>query len=119
MHRFAFYGRVSTEDQQDPASSRLWQLRRAQQLIQPVGGTVVDEFFDIGLSRSVPWKRRPAATALMETFKNPRRGFDAVVIGDVDDPSTLQQMRAYVSDLREVPGVLPTRSGVDVRHDHG
>jgi len=24
---FAFYGRVSTEDQQDPASSRAWQLR--------------------------------------------------------------------------------------------
>ena len=82
MRRFAFYGRVSTEDQQDPAPSRQWQLRRAEQLIEPAGGTVVEEFFYIGLSRSVPWKRRPAAASLIDTFKNPRRGFDAVVIGE-------------------------------------
>ena len=82
MTRFAFYGRVSTEDQQDPAASRQWQLRRSNQLIEPAGGTIVDEFFDIGLSRSLPWTRRPAALALMDAFKNPRRGFDAVVIGE-------------------------------------
>ena len=82
MTRFAFYGRVSTEDQQDPAASRQWQLRRATQLIEPAGGTVVEEFFDLALSRSLPWKRRPAALALMDSFKNPRRGFDAVVIGE-------------------------------------
>lgn len=82
MRRFAFYGRVSTEDQQDPAASRQWQLRRASQLIEPSGGVVVDEFFDIALSRSVPWKRRPAATALTDAFKNPSRGFDAVVIDE-------------------------------------
>ena len=29
MTKFAFYGRVSTEDQQDPASSKQWQLARA------------------------------------------------------------------------------------------
>ena len=29
MSRFAFYGRVSTEDQQDPESSRQWQLPRS------------------------------------------------------------------------------------------
>src|SRR4051794_24642727 len=82
MRRFAFYGRVSTEDQQDPAASRQWQLRRAEQLIEPAGGTVVEEFFDIGLSRSVPWKRRPAAASLIDSFKNLRRGFDAVVVGE-------------------------------------
>ena len=38
---FAFYGRVSTEDQQAPASSRAWQLRRSLQLIQPRGGEIV------------------------------------------------------------------------------
>ena len=46
--RFAFYGRVSTEDQQDPESSRNWQLARARQLIEPAGGEIVAEFFDIG-----------------------------------------------------------------------
>lgn len=55
---FAFYGRVSTEDQQDPTSSRNWQLARSRQVIEPAGGEIVEEFFDIGQSRSLPWKRR-------------------------------------------------------------
>jgi hypothetical protein len=79
---FAFYGRVSTEDQQDPDSSRGWQLRRSRELIESHGGAVVAEFFDVGQSRSVPWKRRPEAARLLELFGDPGRGFDAVVIGE-------------------------------------
>ena len=82
MKRFAFYGRVSTEDQQDPTSSRNWQLARSRQVIEPANGEVVAEFFDIGLSRSLPWKRRPEAQRLLGTFHDPDRGFDAVVIGE-------------------------------------
>jgi site-specific DNA recombinase len=82
MKRFAFYGRVSTEDQQDPESSRNWQYARATQLIGPADGRVVAEFFDVGMSRSLPWKRRPQAARLLDTFKDPKRGFDAVVIGE-------------------------------------
>lgn len=82
MKRFAFYGRVSTEDQQDPQSSRNWQLARSRQVIEPAGGEIVEEFFDIGQSRSLPWKRRPEAARLLDTFRNPSRGFDAVVIGE-------------------------------------
>ena len=82
MKRFAFYGRVSTEDQQDPQSSRNWQLARSQQVIGPAGGEIVEEFFDIGQSRSLPWKRRPEANRLLETFRNPQRGFTGVVIGE-------------------------------------
>ena len=53
MRRFAFYGRVSTEDQQDPQSSRAWQLRRSKDLIEPSASVVVAEFFDGGsLGRS-------------------------------------------------------------------
>ena len=37
MIRFAFYGRVSTEDQQDPESSRGWQLTRSRALIERAG----------------------------------------------------------------------------------
>lgn len=81
MKRFAFYGRVSTEDQQDPTSSRNWQLARSRQVIEPEG-EVVAEFFDIGQSRSLPWKRRPEAARLLESFRDPKRGFDAVVIGE-------------------------------------
>lgn len=81
MTQFAFYGRVSTEDQQDPEASRNWQLARARALIER-HGQVEAEYFDIGQSRSIPWKRRPQAAALLEALKNPRRGFDAVVIGE-------------------------------------
>jgi site-specific DNA recombinase len=81
MVRFAFYGRVSTEDQQDPASSKAWQLQRSQQLID-THGEIVEEFFDIGQSRSLPWKRRPEASRLLASFARADRGFDAVVVGE-------------------------------------
>ena len=82
MTRFAFYGRVSTEDQQDPQASKGWQLSRARSLIEPAGGEIVAEFFDIGMSRSLPWKRRPEALRLLDAIKSPGRDFDAVVIGE-------------------------------------
>lgn len=82
MIPFAFYGRVSTEDQQDPESSKQWQLHRSRQLIEPVGGVVVQEFFDIAQSRSLPWKRRPEAVRLLAALARPDRGFAAVVIGE-------------------------------------
>jgi site-specific DNA recombinase len=79
--RFAFYGRVSTEDQQDPDTSRSWQRRRAEAVIAN-HGEIVTEYFDIGHSRSLPWKRRPQAAELLNTLKDADRGFDAVVIGE-------------------------------------
>jgi site-specific DNA recombinase len=82
MKRFAFYGRVSTEDQQDPASSRNWQLARSRQVIEQAGGEIVAEYFDIGQSRSLPWKRRPEASRLLKAFSEPDREFEAVVIGE-------------------------------------
>jgi DNA invertase Pin-like site-specific DNA recombinase len=82
MLRFAFDGRCSTEDQQDPESSRAWQLTRAKALIEPSGGVIVAEYFDAGQSRSVPWQRRPEASMLLLALKDPDRGFDAVVIGE-------------------------------------
>src|SRR6202049_2162375 len=82
MKRFAFYGRVSTEDQQDPASSRNWQLARSRQVIEQVGGEIVAEYFDIGQSRSLRWKRPPEAARLLKASSEPDRGFVAVVIGE-------------------------------------
>lgn len=78
---FAFYGRCSTEDMQDPRLSRDWQLRLAERTIAGQG-SVVTEFFDIGLSRSLPWQRRPQASRLLQEMANPERAFDAVVIGE-------------------------------------
>jgi site-specific DNA recombinase len=82
MMNFAFYGRVSTEDQQDPESSKAWQLTRSRALIESRGGVIVAEYFDVDKSRSIPWQRRPRATALLAAIKDPNRSFDAVVIGE-------------------------------------
>jgi site-specific DNA recombinase len=80
--KFAFYGRVSTEDQQDPESSRGWQLTRSRALIDARDGVIVTEYFDVDKSRSIPWQRRPQATRLLAELKNPAREFDAVVVGE-------------------------------------
>lgn len=80
--RLAFYGRVSTEDAQDPEASHGWQMRRAMDLIVPLGHTIGPEYFDVGQSRSLPWKRRPQASALLEAIRRPDREFDGIVIGE-------------------------------------
>jgi site-specific DNA recombinase len=81
LTRFAFYGRCSTEDLQDPQTSLGWQ-RRAATLLTEGHGAIVEEFFDIGYSRSLPWRRRPEATRLLEAIATPGRTLDAVVIGE-------------------------------------
>src|SRR6201996_8468544 len=82
MIKFAFYGRGSTEDQQDPESSRSWQLTRSRALIASRGGVIVTEFFDVDKSRSIPWQRRPEASRLLAVLGDPGRGFDAGVVGE-------------------------------------
>ena len=62
--RFAFYGRVSTEDWQDPVTSRARQLQQAVMLTAGYGA-IAAEFFDTGESRALPWTRRPQAAALV------------------------------------------------------
>jgi hypothetical protein len=58
--RFAFYGRISTDGYQDPASSRQWQYDQAVRL-RAGHGPVVAEYFDVGYSRCLPWHHRPHA----------------------------------------------------------
>ena len=82
VKRFAFKGRVSTEDNQDPEASYNWQKSRSRALIEPAGGIIVADYFDVGQSRSLPWKRRPQAAQLLADLADPHRGFDAVVIGE-------------------------------------
>jgi site-specific DNA recombinase len=80
--RFAFYGRCSTDDNQDPETSKAWQMRVASALVANSGGSIVLEFFDIGFSRSLPWSRRPEAAAILNELDRPGRRFDAVVVGE-------------------------------------
>ena len=50
--RFVFYGRVSTEDWQDPVTSRARQREQAGALVRG-HGVIVAELFDVGESRAV------------------------------------------------------------------
>jgi site-specific DNA recombinase len=81
--RFAFYGRISTAEYQDPVSSRQWQYDNAARLIEG-RGQIVAEFFDVGHSRSLAWTHRPSAAALLAAIASPHRKFDAIVVGEYE-----------------------------------
>ncbi|GAA0584489.1 recombinase family protein [Kribbella sandramycini] len=80
--RLSFYGRCSTEDNQDPATSKAWQLGEAARFVEPLGGEIVAEYFDIGQSRSLPWERRDEASRVLRALKDPGRGWDGLVVGE-------------------------------------
>ncbi len=54
----------------------------ARSLIEPHGGHIVEEFFDIDKSRSIPPQRRPEASRLLAALADPNRGFEGVVVGE-------------------------------------
>jgi hypothetical protein len=81
--RFVFYGRVSTEDWQDPVMSRARQREQAEALVRG-HGQIVAEFFDIGLTRKLAWACRPQSAALVAALADPDRGWDAIVIGEYE-----------------------------------
>jgi DNA invertase Pin-like site-specific DNA recombinase len=118
--RFAFYGRVSTEDWQDPVSSRSRQLDQAAALVRG-RGRIVAEFFDIGASRTVAWALRPQAAALLAGLTDPDRGWDAIVIGEYERAFYGAQYAA-MAPLFEHYGVelwMPEAGGpVDYRSEH-
>ena len=77
--RFAFYGRVQHRGPAGPAAREaVAAVAGPSRSSSPHGGVVVAEFFDIGQSRSLPWKRRPeaarAARRLQATRPWLRRG---------------------------------------------
>jgi site-specific DNA recombinase len=101
--RFAFYGRTSTAEFQDPVTSRAWQREMAESVI--VGhGVIASEYFDVGCSRRVPWARRPRAAALLERVQGVGCGFDAVVVGEFERAFTDRQFHE-VAALLAVHGV--------------
>lgn len=82
--QFAFYGRVSTEDErglQDRENSRAWQLRRANEIIAG-HGEIVAEYFDEGYSRTIPLIRRPKGAELLDLVMNGKPEWNALVIGE-------------------------------------
>jgi DNA invertase Pin-like site-specific DNA recombinase len=67
--RFAFYGRVSTEDWQDPVTSRARQREQAEALVRG-HGRVVAGFFDEGQSRTAARARRPQDAMMAPLFEH-------------------------------------------------
>ncbi|WP_394619081.1 recombinase family protein [Lentzea sp. JNUCC 0626] len=99
--RFAFYGRMSTSEFQDPQTSRAWQRAVPDELIDGVGSVVV-EFFDAGRSRRWSWWERPESSALLGAAARSDRVFDAVVIGEYERAFYGDQFREVVSRLNEL-----------------
>jgi len=76
--RFAFYGRISTKDKQDPALSFPSQRKACERKARELGGEVTCEFTD---QESGAKQERPGWTALTaEARDREGRRFDAVVI---------------------------------------
>ncbi len=96
--RFAFYGRMSTSTFQDVQTSRAWQRAVSEELIEGVG-SVVGEFFDVGVSRRWSWPDRPEAAALLAAAAACDRVFDAVVVGEYERAFHGDQFREVVSRL--------------------
>jgi len=118
--RFAFYGRVSTEDWQDPVTSRARQREQAGALVRG-HGQIVAEFFDMGQTRKLAWARRPQSAALVAQLTDLDRGWDAIVIGEYERAFYGSQYAA-MAPLFEHYGVqlwMPEAGGrVDYRSEH-
>src|SRR6185295_13031133 len=103
---------MSTSTFQDVQTSRSWQRAVSDELIDGVGSVVV-EFFDVGVSRRWSWLDRPEAAALLAAAAGPDRDFDAVVVGEYERAFHGDQFREVVSGLN-VLGVavwLPEAGG--------
>jgi site-specific DNA recombinase len=118
--RFAFYGRVSTEDWQDPSSSQARQREQARALVQGYGA-IAAEFFDVGESRTVAWGRRPQAAEMVAQLPDADRGWEAIVIGEYERAFYGSQYAA-MAPLFEHYGVqlwMPETGGrVDYSREH-
>lgn len=110
--RFAFYGRMSTVDFQDRATSQRWQLASASELVAG-HGRIVAEYFDHGMSRSLAWADRPQAARLLAAIPEPDRGFEAIVVGEYERAFAGRQLDQLAPILRrhQVALWLPETDG--------
>ena len=97
--RFAFYGRVSTKDKQQPHLSFPSQRRECEHRIKDLGSIVADfQDNDSGMKEALP-----GITELLEEAARPDRRFDAVVTYDITrlSRSTLLSM-TYEKALKDL-----------------
>ncbi|MFC0861607.1 recombinase family protein [Sphaerimonospora cavernae] len=76
-------------------------------------GRVVREFFDVGVSRRVPWQDRPKAAELLELISGPDCPFDAIVVGEYERAFFADQLNELLPWLEErgVQVWLPEAAG--------
>ncbi len=101
MIRFAFYGRLSTDDKQDQTLARPSQLEACKRQAGELGGEVLAEFFD---QESGARDDRPGWTALtQEARERTTRRFDAVIIYQTSRLARDRFLAAmYERELRKV-----------------
>ena len=78
---FAFVGRVSTEEMQEPEASRARQLAKARTILPP-GAQIVADYFDIGDTRALPWPRRAETGRLLRELRSGTNAWNAIVVGE-------------------------------------
>lgn len=120
---FAFYGRVSTEENQDPESSRGWQFDHCTDVVHALGGEIVVQYFDEGVSRAEPWSGRPQASQLLRDIRDPSRQFDNVIIAEPQRGFSDDQYSEVARIFRDTKITLyiaslgridPDNSGLDI-----
>jgi hypothetical protein len=118
--RFAFYGRMSTVEYQDEASSRRWQYDSAVDLVAD-HGEIVAEFFDVGCSRTVPWHRRLRAGELglegyerRHTLVPPRPTQRPHGFGNTPTTATRPASSARSTTASPAPGEIPLTAAMFV-----
>ena len=107
---------MSTEDWQDPVTSRARQREQAEALVRGHGQIVAD-FFDVGQTRKLAWACRPQSAALVAQLADPDRGWDAIVIGEYERAFYGSQYAA-MAPLLEHYGVQQWMPEADGRVDY-
>ncbi len=117
--RYAWYGRVSTEDEQDPTLSFPRQLGNAEARVAEGGGRIVAHFYDVesgtgtlaargkgGLAGfDIPIPRDGGLQELLAAVARRPRGFDRVIVESISRLSRNSSVAFRVEDDLRTAGV--------------
>jgi hypothetical protein len=80
--KFAFYGQAITTERRTARPIHVQQRADATDRVARHGGQIVADYFDVYPDGRRAWQHRRQAHQLLRAIEDPKRGFDAVVIGD-------------------------------------
>jgi site-specific DNA recombinase len=116
--RFAYFGRTSSEDAQDPSLSIPRQRRTCEGILQPLGDEIVAHYWDIESGRKSLAERGKGADSTAFGITVPRDGgindllhdaaqgrFDAVIVESIDRLSRMTAVATRVEQELEHHGV--------------